>query len=331
MSDCPYKNSVVPYLDGEVTADERERFEAHLETCEVCADDFEAFAAIGAALKEWTPPIAEPERTPRTWFSMTQQPAWSFALAATLVVIVVTATGVNLWPRPSGGPPSEDSASVTQAPQISRVFGDQSPDPGKEVMHVLSNVFPGLYRIRSFTPVQATTSRSGEIVPLSADVSDDSESDDRSILSLSRDGRTEPEVDTLELQVSEEAVEAEHGYREAAGQGNADAQYNLGVMYYTGEGVPEDAVEAVRWFRLAAEQGDALAQISLGLSYALGEGVSQDDAEAVRWLTLAASGMTGEEQGAADSIRELVRDEAFLSDLRAGIQQLKEARRLLPR
>ena len=39
-------------------------------------------------------------------------------------------------------------------------------------------------------------------------------------------------------------------------------------MYANGEGVPEDHAEAVRWFRLAAEQGDAEAQYNLGLMYA---------------------------------------------------------------
>jgi hypothetical protein len=32
------------------------------------------------------------------------------------------------------------------------------------------------------------------------------------------------------------------------------AQFDLGYMYDTGEGVPQDEVEAVRWYRLAAEQ-----------------------------------------------------------------------------
>ena len=45
------------------------------------------------------------------------------------------------------------------------------------------------------------------------------------------------------------------------------AQYNLGVKYDTGEGVPQDAAEAVRWFRLAAEQGIASVQNNLGLMY----------------------------------------------------------------
>ena len=71
--------------------------------------------------------------------------------------------------------------------------------------------------------------------------------------------------------------------RQAAEQGYAYAQNNLGVMYANGRGVPKDDAEAVRWFRLAAEQGDAAAQYNLGLMYANGEGVPKDDAEAVRW------------------------------------------------
>ena len=46
-------------------------------------------------------------------------------------------------------------------------------------------------------------------------------------------------------------------YRLAAEQGNATAQFYLGVMYTNGAGVPKDDGEAVRWYRLAAEQGYA--------------------------------------------------------------------------
>jgi len=49
-------------------------------------------------------------------------------------------------------------------------------------------------------------------------------------------------------------------WRPLAKQGDADAQYSLGVMYHKGQGVPQDYQEAVRWFRLAAEQGDTVAQ-----------------------------------------------------------------------
>ena len=70
--------------------------------------------------------------------------------------------------------------------------------------------------------------------------------------------------------------------------GDADAQYNLGVMYDNGKGVPQDYAEAVKWYRLAAEQGRAHAQYNLGVMLKNGEGVPQDYAEAIKWWRLAA-------------------------------------------
>lgn len=78
-------------------------------------------------------------------------------------------------------------------------------------------------------------------------------------------------------------------WRPLAEQGGAGAQYNLGLMYETGEGVPQDYVEAVRWYRLAAEQGHTGAQNNLGVMYANGQGVPQDYVEAHMWLNLAAA------------------------------------------
>ena len=49
-------------------------------------------------------------------------------------------------------------------------------------------------------------------------------------------------------------TEAAKWYRKAAGQGVADAQHNLGIMYGKGVGVSQNFAEAVRWFQLAAEQ-----------------------------------------------------------------------------
>ena len=77
--------------------------------------------------------------------------------------------------------------------------------------------------------------------------------------------------------------------RRQAEQGDADAQFNLGVMYDTGEGVPQDYGEALRWYRLAADQDHASAQVSLGFMYGNGEGVPQDYGEALRWYRLSAN------------------------------------------
>jgi TPR repeat protein len=43
--------------------------------------------------------------------------------------------------------------------------------------------------------------------------------------------------------------------RPLAEQGDANAQYNLGVFYDNGLGVPQDKVRAYMWFNLSAAQG----------------------------------------------------------------------------
>ena len=84
-----------------------------------------------------------------------------------------------------------------------------------------------------------------------------------------------------------------------AEQGHTYAQYNLGVVYANGQGVPQDYKEAVRWYRLSAEQGFAHAQTNLGLMYSNGTGVPQNHKEAVRWYRLSA------EQGDASAQKNL--------------------------
>ncbi len=73
-----------------------------------------------------------------------------------------------------------------------------------------------------------------------------------------------------------------------AEQGDAKAQFNLGLMYHEGRGVPQDYETALKWYRLAAEQGDADAQNSLGWMYGKGEGVPQDYKTTLKWYRLAA-------------------------------------------
>jgi len=70
---------------------------------------------------------------------------------------------------------------------------------------------------------------------------------------------------------------------------NALAQFNLGMMYETGEGVPRDYAAAAKWYRQAADQGLPQAEQRLGNLLLNGRGVSQDYAEAVRWLSKAAA------------------------------------------
>ena len=80
-----------------------------------------------------------------------------------------------------------------------------------------------------------------------------------------------------------------------AEQGRVSAQFNLGMMYAEGKGVPKGDTTSVKWFTLAAEQGDAFAQVNLGFMYQYGKGITKNEEKAVRWYRLAA------EQGNADA------------------------------
>ena len=76
--------------------------------------------------------------------------------------------------------------------------------------------------------------------------------------------------------------------QEQAKDGDATAQYNLGICYYNGDGVAVDKAEAIKWFRKAAEKGRPESQTMLGMCYLNGEGVAADKTEAVKWLWKAA-------------------------------------------
>ncbi len=65
--------------------------------------------------------------------------------------------------------------------------------------------------------------------------------------------------------------EAVKWFRKAAEQGNAPAQYNLGLCYAKGKGVRKSSKEAEKWFRKAAEQGLEPAKKALELLKMLGE------------------------------------------------------------
>ena len=70
--------------------------------------------------------------------------------------------------------------------------------------------------------------------------------------------------------------------------GDAEAQYELGSMYYMGEGVPRDYTQAEFWFRKGAEQGDPNSQFQLGGLYHFGQGVPHDEGMAFAWTMKAA-------------------------------------------
>ena len=110
----------------------------------------------------------------------------------------------------------------------------------------------------------------------------DSEPDDRAVI---RFEEPKPESENGGDKKPDPEFEAT---LKAAEQGNAEAKFKLGLMYYDGDGVPQDYAEAMKWYRKAAEQGDAVAQLFLGYLYFEGEGVPKDDVEAYVWFSIAA-------------------------------------------
>lgn len=88
--------------------------------------------------------------------------------------------------------------------------------------------------------------------------------------------------------VAKNATEAEKWYQKAAKQGNAKAQNELGNLYYIGLNVAQSYSEAIKWYQKAAEQDIANAQYKLGYMYDYGQGISQNRVEAIKWYEKAA-------------------------------------------
>jgi uncharacterized protein len=77
-------------------------------------------------------------------------------------------------------------------------------------------------------------------------------------------------------------------WRPLAEQGDARAQFYLGMLHENGDGVPEDFAKAREWYEKSAAQGDANAQFYLGLMAAFGRGGPLDLVQAHMWYSLAA-------------------------------------------
>ncbi|WP_292965235.1 tetratricopeptide repeat protein [Nitrosomonas sp.] len=95
-------------------------------------------------------------------------------------------------------------------------------------------------------------------------------------------------------------------FLEKAKKGNADAQYQLGILYLTGKGTLQDFSEASKWFISAAEQNHPLAQYELGLLYQIGQGVEMDNEKSYMWLNLAAAAGIEQAALARDKVMRLL-------------------------
>jgi TPR repeat protein len=117
--------------------------------------------------------------------------------------------------------------------------------------------------------------------------------------------------------VTKDDAQARQWYEKAALQNHAEAQVNLGSLYDYARGGPQDFKMAVRWYRRSAEQGNELAQKRLGLLYERGDGVQKDYVQAYMWYKLGAA--NGGKSGA------IMRDELAT---KMTSDQLAEAKKL---
>jgi uncharacterized protein len=72
-------------------------------------------------------------------------------------------------------------------------------------------------------------------------------------------------------------------------RGNAEANFNLGILHEDGLGVPASIQTAISYYEKAAVAGSSKAQYRLGLLYSVGATVPKDETKAGKWLTAAAA------------------------------------------
>ena len=103
--------------------------------------------------------------------------------------------------------------------------------------------------------------------------------------------------------------------------GDCDAQFGLGLLYFEGRAVSQSYEKAREWWDKAANQGQPQAQVALGLMYAHGEipysvfqcgrgcGVAKDLAIAYEWLSLASQSGFPREENQAKKLLDKIKPE----------------------
>lgn len=87
--------------------------------------------------------------------------------------------------------------------------------------------------------------------------------------------------------VARDHKKAFYWLKQAAHAKNTKAQYQLGKMYFNGDGIAKDHEKAFYWFKKLAQEGSAKAQAILGVMYFYGNGVTKDYIKSYKWAFLA--------------------------------------------
>lgn len=100
----------------------------------------------------------------------------------------------------------------------------------------------------------------------------------------------------------EDLAQALAACRQAAEEGDVQAEYELGEFYYDSQQAPRDLPQALNWFEKASLQGHALAQHRLGSMFFRGEGVPANNVQAYIVLKMAAVNGAEEALDTADQV-----------------------------
>ena len=106
-------------------------------------------------------------------------------------------------------------------------------------------------------------------------------------------------------------------------EGNAEAQYNLGVLYLEGQGIKANVDQARAWFLKAANQNHVEAQYNLGHMALSGIGVEKNTEKALLWWKRAAEG--GYAQAQFNYGRALYLGIEDYSDQHSGLALIRQA------
>lgn len=102
-------------------------------------------------------------------------------------------------------------------------------------------------------------------------------------------GHTRAQFNTGVFYAQGHGVEQDYGmaviyYSMAAMLGDRDANYNLGLLFFLGQGVKQpDQEKAFSYFMTAAQLGDYLGMAAVSYCYNTGKGVEKDEYEATKW------------------------------------------------
>lgn len=127
-------------------------------------------------------------------------------------------------------------------------------------------------------------------------------------------------VDAYDTEDYARAVEI---WEALAQEGHVMSQYNLGLLYENGLGVPQRHDLAFFWYRMAALNGNASAKYNLGGLYYHGLGVEQSVEQAVRWWEEAAN--AGDPNGAYNLGVVMLQSSNDEASVKAAMIRLKQA------